>query len=662
MLAPQRLRTGVEVVRNSPVLPIFVWLLACLASSGCGSFAVSATEGYQLFDAVEASLSGGETLSPRTLQTLRQLDLEAAYRESPRNCFQRLQAEAEAQPQADRLFALAEMSYLLAQQADHTAAAESCCLYYLCAAYSYHYLFDDQAAALDESRSPYDPRFRLACDLYNVSLAHCIRRAQQMGRLDPSQQVHLPTMDGKGFMLTVQHHGFRWPAQEFGPLLFCADHPAEGLVNQHRNYGLGVPLIGTRAGGRPIGKHACYPDAVSYPVTAFFRFDGSLADLHRQRSGVLELYNPLEITRVNVAGRSVALETDLTTPLAYFLAHSDLQATELQGFLHPDALESRAGIYMLEPYQPGKIPVIMIHGLLSSPLTWAPMFNDLRADPELRKHFQFWFYLYPTGPGYLQAAGDLRQDFAQLRDKVDPQHGDGSLDRVVMVGHSMGGLVSRLMTVDSGEDFLHLVSKKPVEELPIDPAARAELNEQLRFERQPWVRRVIFVGTPHRGSKLGPSVVGRVASNLVHLPGVMLASAQELARTNPLNWGAHSQGKPPTSVDLLSPGSPFLQLLAAEPRPRDVHFHSIIGQALPRTLLRELTRPILGNEKTDGVVPYSSAHLDGVDSELIVTADHLHVHHHPLAIREVRRILLEHWNEEGSAEDREPVAAGRLEN
>src|SRR5262249_17201240 len=151
-------------------------------------------------------------------------------------------------------------------------------------------------------------------------------------------------------------------------------------ANQYRRYGLGVPLIGTRTAAQPIARHAFYPDAVSFPVSAFFRFEGSLADLHRRRVGTLELYNPLAISTISAGGLKVPLGSDPTTPLAYFLAHSDLDANEFRGFLKPGTVESRAGIYMLEPYQPGKIPVLMVHGLLSSPLTWAPLFNDLRAD------------------------------------------------------------------------------------------------------------------------------------------------------------------------------------------------------------------------------------------------------------------------------------------
>src|SRR5262249_13208370 len=146
---------------------------------------------------------------------------------------------------------------------------------------------------------------------------------------------------------------------------------------------------------------------------------------------------------------------------------------EYTGFLSADKIQDRAGIYMFEPYQPGKIPVVMVHGLLASPLTWTTMFNDLRADPQLRERYQFWFYLYPTGNPYLATAADLRQELTRLRAELDPAGKDWTLDHMVLVGHSMGGLVSRLLTADSGDDFWKLVADRPLDDLKIAPDTRA---------------------------------------------------------------------------------------------------------------------------------------------------------------------------------------------
>ena len=118
---------------------------------------------------------------------------------------------------------------------------------------------------------------------------------------------------------------------------------------------------------------------------------------------------------------------------------------------------------MLEPYQPGKIPVLMIHGLWSSPITWMEMFNDLRGDPDLRSQYQFWFYLYPTGQPFWRSATQLREDLADVRKTVDPTRHEAALDQMVLVGHSMGGLVANMQIVNSRDDFWHIVSDKPIQ-------------------------------------------------------------------------------------------------------------------------------------------------------------------------------------------------------
>jgi pimeloyl-ACP methyl ester carboxylesterase len=594
---------------------------------GCSTgITVRRANGPDLFDAWRASVVDPDEVSARTLQTLHQWDLDGVYRRHPAEALARLQARVAEDPEPDLLFSLSEICYLLGRRAEIEECGRACVFHYLCAGYAYHFLFDREPAA----ENTFDPRFRLACDLYNTSLAKCIRAAQRSGRLDPRQQLHLAEA---GFTLSVVHHGFLWPPEEFGPLLFCADYQPVGLSNWYRGYGLGVSLIGTRVHDRRIETgpaHSFFPRDVSFPVTAFFRFEGAVADLLTQRSGRLELYNPLEIQAAHVNGRPVPLETDLTTPLAFFLSRSDLEEIAFAGFLRADKVERRAGIYMLEPYQPGKIPVVMVHGLLSSPLTWATLFNDLRADPELRKHFQFWFYLYPTGSPYLATAADLRQALAGMRAQLDPACADPALDDLVLVGHSMGGLVSRLLTVEGGDDFWRLASDRPLSGLNVRAETRDELNTLFYFRRQPGVRRVVFLGTPHHGSALSPRFVTRLVSRAVHLPADLMRAARDVAGSEAGFW----HGRIPTSVDLLAPDSPALELLAARPRPDGVHYHSIIGDITGK-----------GPGGTDGVVPVASAHLESAESEVLVPADHTTVHRHPRAVLEVRRILWEHLRE-----------------
>jgi pimeloyl-ACP methyl ester carboxylesterase len=645
----------------------------CVAVAGCSyGITVRHVSDRPLLAAWEASIGAHEELSERTLQTLRRLDLITLYHAQPVETLSRLHALAAEHATADLLFALAEMSYVIGRHAEKHENSQAVMYYYRCAGYAYHYLFDArpraQAAASSalttqagpvlpslSSQSPgsypaapamwprtaaFDPRFRLACDLYNTALAKCIRAAQHSGRLDPRHELHLPCPDGQEFSLSVTHTGFAWPAEEFGPLLFCADYQVVGLDNHFRGYGLGVPLIGTRLpaatdSANVSSRAAHYPRNVSFPVTAIFRFEGTLADLSTQRAGRLELYNPLSVQRIQIEDSLVPLETDLTTPLAYFLSKTDLEEVELAGFFRPDSLRNRTGIYLFEPYQPGKIPVVMVHGLLSSPLTWTPMFNELQGDPAIRKHYQFWFYLYPTGDPYLETAAELHQSLERLRTELDPQGRDGALGQMVLVGHSMGGLVSKLMTIRSGNAFWHLVSQEPFEALKGTPADRDEVRRVFFFEEDPAVKRVIFLGTPHHGSKLSPSLPARLLSSFIRLPRRLVTATRDLARENPGLWPGDGKTvhlpELPTSIDLLTPGAPALELLAAERASPGAHYHSIIGVAFGR-----------GKDGSDGVVPYTSAHIEGVDSELVVPADHLHVHQHPASMLEVRRILLEH--------------------
>jgi pimeloyl-ACP methyl ester carboxylesterase len=587
---------------------LLVHVLA-LAVFGCSyGITVRRAAGPGLLDAWRASAIESDELSPRTLQTLRRWDLDRHYQHDPADAFAQLQTLAVQDPQPDLLFALAEISYLLGRQAEKCEHPQACLFYYFSAGYAYHYLFDDAGMA----GNAYDPRFRLACDLYNTSLAKCLRRAQRTGHLDPRGRLHLSS--GQGFNLSVAHHDFPWPPTEFGPLLFAADYEVVGLANQYRGYGLGVAMIGTRVpeASDHVGPgHSFYPREVSFPVTAFFRFEGRLADLGCHRSGRLELYNPLVVQTVTVKGRAIPLETDLTTPLAYFLSRTDLEGIEYTGFLNPQKIEKRAGLYMFEPYQPGKIPVVMVHGLLSSPLTWITMFNDLRADPTFRQHFQFWFYLYPTANPYLATAADLRQDLNRLRAELDPEGRDPALNQMVFVGHSMGGLVSKLLTVDGGEDFFALVSPKPLSDIKLASHTRSELDSIFLFRRQPFIRRVVFIATPHRGSKLSPSLPAKLADQFVHLPKNLLHASADLAQENPDLRLNLQNGRIPTSVDLLAPGAPALELLASRPKPAAVHYHSIIGDVYGKRA-----------DGTDGVVTVRSAHLDGVDSEIIVPASH----------------------------------------
>jgi pimeloyl-ACP methyl ester carboxylesterase len=635
---------------------LIVVLVAVLAPA-CAGIGVRDVKRPTLFADWRASaLAADNKPSPRTVQTLRIYALDDVYDRDPDEGIKRLHATALADPQPDTVFALAELSYLRGQAVAKKKPDDAVRHYVRCCAYAQHYLLASSveagsvvhASASDQlSMSPlsprdaFDPRFRLACNLYNGGLSQSLRAAQKCGRLDPRCALTLPTEGGEE-IVPVTHTGFAWRAGEFGPVAFCEDYEVVGLANLYRDYGLGVPLIGSVAPEADVDQRY-YSPRVRFPITALIRFEGGLADLDRPNAARLDLYNPRTIQAARFGRHSVPLESDLTTPLAKFLDQYPAETIAFTGFFRADRLRAEAGVKFVEPYQPGKIPVLLVHGLLSSPVTWAPMFNDLQADPQLRERFQFWVYFYPTGDPYLATAADLRKKLDAIRAEFDPHHQDPALDQLVLVGHSMGGLVSHLQTVPGGDDFWKLVSDEPIQQVKSERNVKSDLEETFYFKSRMDVTRVIFLGTPHRGSKLSPSFPARLARRFIRAPKELMDDAQDLATLNP----TLKYRQLPDSVDLLAPDAPALLVLNNRPRPATVHYHSVIGLAPKCSSTVERWIAWDSSEPGDGVVPASSAHFDGAESELVVPADHFHVHQHPLAVREVRRILLEHAAKSG---------------
>lgn len=406
---------------------------------------------------------------------------------------------------------------------------------------------------------------------------------------------------------------------------------------------MGVPLIAVRKKGDPNDiREAYYPEGLSFPVTAMLRVvqpgtTSSKGANHRHHC-VLELHDPLATRDISLAGRLVPLQTDLSTSLAYFLDSPQFRETSQAtlGLLDPNATQKHRGIYMLEPFDPARIPVLMVHGLWSSPVTWMPMFNDLRSFQEIRKNYQFWFYQYPTGQPFWASSTQLREDLARLRSQLDPDHLYPALDHTVLVGHSMGGLVSRMQTIDSTDQFWNILSEKPFEEVQGDPETLSNLKQAAFFKPNKDIRRVVTIGTPHRGSEYANDTTRWLSRQFITLPSMMVAMGQQLVSMNPGVFRNTELLTSSTSIDSLSPDSPVFPALLRAPRNPNVIFHNIVGMVPTRRWFK--TEEPTG----DGVVEYESAHMDDVASEVTVACEHQHIHRDPKAILEVRRILLEH--------------------
>lgn len=282
--------------------------------------------------------------------------------------------------------------------------------------------------------------------------------------------------------------------------------------------------------------------------------------------------------------------------------------------LHPIAMRDGPGIFLTEPYDPNKIPVLMVHGLQSTPFAFADLMKAIRSDPELSERFQIWTFLYGTGTPVLFNAIELRQQLEKAITEVDPHDHDFATRHIIVVGHSMGGLIAHTLVSSSGEHLWNAMFAVPPHQLKGDKAVIRDFAKGLHFHRNPRVVRAIFAATPHRGSKLADTWIGKLSQSLIRLPTNLQTEIVNVVSENrdQLSPGARAFDKEMnfSSVRTLSPRDPALQTLAS--LRIEVPFHSIIGQ--------QHAGPI--ETSSDGVVPYSSAHLDGAESELVVHSGH----------------------------------------
>jgi pimeloyl-ACP methyl ester carboxylesterase len=627
-----------------------VVLVVVAAAAGCAQTAwvrVREVPANPLAGPLQLLSPGGPKPTDRTMLVLRRYDLEDDLAHHDARLLANLVEIASAEPSADKLYSLSELAYLAGKRAEPISRRKALDYHGLAVVNAYQYLFDGR---FGRYRNPYDPGFRGACDLYNAALESAIRIIKKQGKLVPGSTQTIQTAS-QTVETTIVLRSKTWRAEDFANFRFVSDYEIRGLQNQYHTYGLGVPLIAERKHHNTAApQEKFYPPGMSFPVTAFLRVmpGGNQGQGHYVVH--LELYDPLNTSEISVDGRRVPLESDLTTPLAYALNQKELQDLESStaGLLNPAKAARLQGLYMLEPYQPGKIPVLMIHGLWSSPITWMEMFNDLRGSPEIRDRYQFWFYLYPTGQPFWHSAAQMRRDLAEARQVIDPYKRQAALDQMVLVGHSMGGLVARLQTIDSGNDFWNVVSEKPFDVINASYDAKRELADTFFFRPDRAVRRVITIGTPFRGSEFSNSTTRWIGSKLIKIPQMLVNGRQQLFQENPDYFRKNNLIDVDTSIDSLAPDSPILPVMAGARAAPWVRHHNVVGRTSKRSFLSRVTGD------GDGVVSYDSAHLEGAASEVVIDADHLKIHRHPLAVLEVHRLLLLHLAEIDAGGPRRP--------
>jgi Alpha/beta hydrolase family len=467
-----------------------------------------------------------------------------------------------------------------------------------------------------------------AQERYHAGLIALLRTAQRFGRFDPRVGLYV-RQDSRAMTIPVIQHGFAWLPSDFQQFTPPPPNLPSLLRQRYCKQGCGVPIVVTRCRdpNSPTDVRF-FPPQTPFAATVVLRFSSAeLGNGAYDALPVLEFYNPLQAAGITADGETVPLAADLTAPLA--VALEDSPRTYFAGFIQPGRQGDEARLTFLEPYQPGKIPVVLIHGLFSDPQSWADLINDLRASPGFAQRFQIWAFRYPTGQGFLQSAARLRGELQAAFQDCDPADTDLAIRRTVLVGHSMGGLIAKLQVTESEDKIWREFSSRPFSEIHAGETTRKRLAEACFFQPLPQITRVIFIATPHCGANSASGAIGRLASRLVEIPAEDAMQHEQLIAQNPGVFADFVQTRLPTSVDLLEPSSPVLTAM------RDLRFgcrvklHSIIGVHDP-----------IG--PSDGVVPVSSARHPHCLSEKAFASPHGKVHRATQASSEVLRILNQH--------------------
>lgn len=387
----------------------------------------------------------------------------------------------------------------------------------------------------------------------------------------------------------------------------------DSVKNRYHQDGFGGALVGIRK-TTPLEPNTPRI-GITAPVTTTLDFKGQDVSL--------SLIDPTEKTKARIAAKERVLHADFSAPLAHYPHDSELWKG-LMGAIHADKNMNTTGLYQLEPYDPDRIPLIFVHGLVSTPRMWRNVINELETDPVLRRRYQFLVFGYPTGNPPAYSAMRLRDALHKFRQRY-PNSKD-----MVLVGHSMGGILTRMQITDVDRDAWDVIGKDKADQFFKNVKSGDLIDRCANFRANPHIDRAVFICTPHRGSKMAVGTLGELAIRMISLPVDIVSTAtKSLGSSVSIITG--KSGRIPTSIDGLSPANPLYKIL--DSRPIEVPHHSIIGDR------GKGDTP----NSSDGAVEYWSSHLKSASSEKIVPGPHSACEM-PETLDELRRILHLHLN------------------
>ena len=508
------------------------------------------------------------------------------------------------------------------------------------ARHAYAYLF---FAARTPGQRAFEDRQTQVRDYYNYAVqevaARLFERHRHAGSASPESIVEVGT-----WRLRIETFGSLPGDQIPSDLVPASSLAFSGLRSTYRRDGFGAELVAVtdpvplaaiepeeRTEHRAEAPGPAWSEMPTPAVSALLAFPGTDApQVRATQEATLTIHDPYRVSTVTLHDQQVPLAANFTAGYGLWLAKSGFNRQSLRNLLGREGGLVRPHVYLMQPYDPDRRIVLMIHGLASSPEAWVNVANELVGDEQLRQHFQIWQVYYPTNMPIALNHLLIRRAVADTLRHLDPDSGTAASRDMVIVGHSMGGVIARLMVSSSGDALWQtLIESRDLNETQRE-RTRQRLDPLLRFEPLPNVARAVFIAAPHRGTLAAGSRTGRAVARLIRLPLTLVESfhdvLQDLAEPDP------SRKRPrrlPTGIDNLNEKDPFMQAIADLPISPRVRYHTIVAQSEPNLPLET---------STDGLVPYRSAHLPGAASEKVIVSGHS-VQNTAPAIIELRRIL-----------------------
>lgn len=609
-----------------------VALMALLLAAGCDMVGVRHITPKEYATQRRSDVLSNQQLSDSTIQTLNvvALNRDACAANFPR-CSNTL-LYSDGLDDERRLSALAELWLAYALQTDHNSKGrdnndQALDEYLQSARYAYAYLF---FTVRDPGERAFEMRQSQVLDFYNYAVQQAVAGFFQ--RL-PTLGTGWNSVPLAGWNVLRPSTDVYMGSSNYIPkeLIPAAGLRFRGLRNIYQRDGFGSEFVAIGATPGDTGDPWREPNYV--PLTAALEFPGTHLDSVLSTNDVrMYAKNPYLDSSITLDGQSIPLAANFTAPYGVWLARSGFARQSIRSLLGRGGL-AKPEVLLMQPYDPDRLTVIMLHGLASSPEAWINVVNEVMGDAQLRRTYQVWEVYYPTNAPVAANLLQIRRAIDDTLHHFDPSGRAVASNHVVLIGHSMGGVIARLLVSSSDDKLWSAVPARADLSATSKQKLRQRLAPYLQFKPMPQVTRAVFLAAPHRGTPVARWRLARWIGDLIRLPITLLEEGKGIA--DAVQGKDATPGKPahlPNSIDNLSDTDPFIEAASTLPISPNVHYHTIVGVYKPGAPLAD---------SDDGVVPYASAHLDGADSELAVPSWH-DVQETPQAIIELRRILRLH--------------------